>query len=1172
MNFVKLRNWRFTCAILASALLVLGGVAHAQTTTGSISGTAVDDTNLALPGVSATLLEETTGALRETVTNAAGAFNFASVQPGVYTVRLELQGFGTYEQINTNLNVNQQLSLGQVQLGIAQLEETVQVIATEQRVVETITSDRSALITEEQIETITVRGRDVTSMLRVLPGVSYEKDTEATGEIVIGSWLPEVSGARAQWSTVTIDGVPSNDIGLPSVSTHSMSADAIGEVNVQLNNFTADSGRNGGANINIITKSGSNDFSGGAYAYGRHERFRKQNHFDMLNGIDKPLYRYATYGGNVGGRFVRDKFFFFYNYENWAVETPLSARQNTVPSALERAGDFSQSLDTGGNLMVVTDPTTGLPFPGNKIPADRINPNGVALLDHFPMPNVGREASGGNYNYQFGRTQNAPRLNNVVRFDYRPTQNDSVYSRYSHWHQPSTSIQGGVGVDHSFTYDDYAFAENYTRVIGNNAVNEFSFGYRHSREWNPWADSFDITNIQRATAGYTMGQFNAAINPFGLIPEMSFGGMIPNGAGLSYDSRFINFGNDDIFTVNNAFSVTAGRHSIKTGFYYENLTNIEGRGASSFAGTYDFSQDPFNPGETNHPYANALIGSFKSYSENSARLGQRASHQIFNAFIQDKWQPTNKLTMDIGVRFSTYTYYNQEAGRLGDGTMSGGESASFMGAEFDTSKIPSLYQPVMHNGVRSSLNPVTGAVGPALLIGAMVEGSGDFANGMVHDVDPRYPENFMDPVGILIEPRVGIAYDVAGDGRTAIRANFGIFHNATQAGALSWRQALNPPHVYTPTIYYGNMSTLLQQTGVRFPSHPVYSVVQGNRPPEMINFQIGIQHELGLGTVLDAAFVATRGKNLPQMRNINTIPQGARFLAANQDPTRPGNALPDNFFRPYMGYGDIMQVINNGPSEYNALQVAINRRYTGGLEFTAAYTYSQAKDYTSADILYGNRSFIPYYRNLNTYAWGLADFDRPHNLVLSYNWDIPDPSGTVARAIFGGWNLSGISTFASGTPVGVGFSTTDGADILGGGDQMRRMLRIDGIGSVNMTDRAVVSGDPNSGPRTIDKWFNTSAFGRPAIGEVGNARKDDVRMPGVSDTGIRLSKQMPFGVGGQSLELGMEVYNLFSEVSYLEVDTTAQFDAAGKQVDDRFGAVIASRTPFTMLFNMRYRF
>ena len=1175
MTLVMQTRVRSACAILLTALLVLGGVAHAQTTTGSISGTVVDDTNLGLPGATTTITEENTGAVRTMPTNNVGAFTFAAVSPGIYTVRIELQGFGAYEQINTNLATNQQLSLGQVQLGIAALAETVQVTATEQRVVETITSDRSALITEEQIETITVRGRDVTSMLRVLPGVSYEKDAEATGEIVIGSWLPEVSGARAQWSTVTIDGVPSNDIGLPSVSTHSMSPDAMAEVNVQLNNFTADSGRNGGANINIVTKSGSNDFSGGLYAMGRHERFRAQNYFDKVNGLDEPLYRYRTAGGNIGGRFVRDKLFFFYNYEDWGVQTPLSTRQNTVPTALERMGDFSQSFDPGGNLLVVTDPMTGQPFPGNRIPAGRIDPNGQALLSHFPLPNAtDRALTGGNFNYQFAREQRAPRRNNVVRVDYRPTQNDSVYSRFSKWHQPTASVQGGVGVDHTFTYDDYAFSQNYTRVIGNSAVNEFSLGYRHSREWNPWGDTFDINQVTTTGTGYLLGQFTPGINPFNLIPEISFGGLLPNVANVGFDDRFINFGNDDIFVVNNAFSWTTGRHNFKFGFYYENLTNIEGRGAAGFSGNYDFSRDVFNPFETGHPYANAVTGTFRSYYESTARLGQRATHWIGNVFAQDKWQPTSKLTFDLGIRLGSYSHYLQEAGPLGDDTVSSGAAATFLPARYDPALAPALYQPVISGGQRMSQNPLTGEVGPELLIGAIVAGSGDIGNGMVIKGDPAFPENFQDPVGVLVEPRLGVAYDVRGDGRTAIRANFGIFHNATQAGALSWRQALNPPANFRPQIFYGQMGTLLQTQGITFPTATTYGAQLDNPAPTMYNFQVGVQHELGWQTVIDLAYVRTQGENLPQLRNINTVPFGARFLPGNQDPTRPGSALPDNFFRPFPGYGDILEVLNVGPSDYNAMQLAVNRRYSGGFEFTVAYTLAKAQDYTSADILYGNRSFIPLYQDPEVFAYGLADFDRTHNLVFSYNWDLPDPGGSGAMsAVFGGWHLAGISTFASGTPVGIGFTTTDNADILGGGDRMRRMIRVDGLGSVGLTDRPIVTGDPNDGQRTIDQWFNTSVFSRPGEGMVGNARKDDMRLPGVSDTGIRISKRMPLGgAGQQSIEVGVEMYNLFSEVSFLDVDTTAQFDADGNQVDPRFGAVISSRTPFTALFTARYRF
>ena len=487
---------RSTRRILFAALLVLSQApdANAQTTTGGFSGNVVDDGGLVLPGATVTLLQEATGAIRNTVTNEVGVFNFAAVQPGPYTVRVELPGFSTYELTGAQLSTNQQYNVGTVELSIAALEETVQVTA--QRIVETISSDRSALITEETIDAITVRGRDVTSMLRILPGVGYQPDPDAIGEIVIGSWLPNVGGTRQGWSTVTIDGIPGNDIGLPEVSSHSMNPDAVGEVNVQLTNFTADTGRNGGAQINLVTKAGTNDFSGAAYTYGRSERFRSENYFDKQAGIEKPEYRYWTVGANAGGPIVRDKVFFFYSYEQWGVRTPQNLAQLTVPSALERAGDFSRSLDQSGNLIPVVDPLTGRQFPNNVIPADRLNPHGQALLNWFPAPNA--EGASTNYNYQFQGQQRAPRINNVTRVDVRPTTNDSLYARFSHWLQPTSSWRGGwESLERTFTYNDFAVAANYTRVIGDNMVNEFNFGWRHSSEHNPWADSFDIDRNRR---------------------------------------------------------------------------------------------------------------------------------------------------------------------------------------------------------------------------------------------------------------------------------------------------------------------------------------------------------------------------------------------------------------------------------------------------------------------------------------------------------------------------------------------------------------------------------------------------------------------------------------------------------------------------------------------------
>ena len=1173
--------------LLFAVLLALSAAhnAGAQTTTGGFSGNVVDDSGLVLPGATVTILQEETGALRNTVTNEVGAFNFAAVQPGPYTVRIELPGFSTYELTGAQLATNQQYNVGTVELSIATLQETVQVTA--QRIVETISSDRSALITEETIDAITVRGRDVTSMLRILPGVGYQPDPDAIGEIVIGSWLPNVGGTRQGWSTVTIDGIPGNDIGLPEVSSHSMNPDAVGEVNVQLTNFTADTGRNGGAQINLVTKAGTNDFSGTAYTYGRSEQFRSEDYFDKQAGIPKPEYRYWTLGANAGGPIVQDKVFFFYSYEQWGVRTPQNLAQLTVPSLAERMGDFSQSFDQSGNLIPVIDPLTGMPFPGNVVPADRINPHGQALLNWYPDPNVDGQS---NYNYQFQGQQRAPRINNVTRVDVRPTANDAIYARFSHWLQPTSSWRGGWEMlERTFTYNDFAVATNYTRVIGDNMVNEFNFGWRHSSEHNPWASSFDINRNRRTdshtafpgddgrdnggdgsnTQGvvpYTLAQWYPTNNLYGIIPAMSFGAPIPNAANPSWDSRFINYGNDDLFNFYNGLSWTSGRHNFKVGAYVEHLTNIEGKGASALAGRYDFNRDPANPFGTGHPYANALIGAFRSYQENTARLGQLASQWIGNVFVQDKWQPVDRLTLDIGMRFSKYTVFEQA-----------NPSASFLPSRFDHANAAQLYMPTMVNGVRMAMNPNDPSdIRPEVVIGALVPGS-PRDNGMVRHDDPQVPAPFQDLPTVLLEPRIGFAYDLFGNGRTALRANFGVFHNTQQAGALSWRQALNPPLVATPQVWYNTMynwetirqGVLAGTGGIVYPTGTVYGVVTDHRAPTLYSYTAGVQTEIGWQTVLDIAYVGTRATNLPQLWDENTIERGARFLPQNQDPTT-GLPLPDNFMRPYPGYASIIMTENAGRSQYNALQTQVNRRFTGGLEFSVSYTLSQSKDHTSADILYGARSRVPKYENRDTWSWGLSDFDRTHLLTINYTWDLPDPGG-AAGFLLDDWVLSGITQMVSGAPAMVAFSTTDNQDILGGGDLMRRSTNPDGLASIDLVVPANIdrSCDLSAGGGTIDRWFNTDCFSRPAQGEVGNVRKDDLRLPGFYDTGVRLGKRMPVG-NGQFFELGWEIYNLFNQVQFRNVDLNAQFDEAGNQVDSRFGQVISARPPRTMVFSARY--
>jgi hypothetical protein len=296
---------------------------------------------------------------------------------------------------------------------------------------------------------------------------------------------------------------------------------------------------------------------------------------------------------------------------------------------------------------------------------------------------------------------------------------------------------------------------------------------------------------------------------------------------------------------------------------------------------------------------------------------------------------------------------------------------------------------------------------------------------------------------------------------------------------------------------------------------------------------------------------------------LNTVPYGARFDPANQDPTRPGNPLPDNFFRPYPGYGDINYFLNNGIANYNALQVQANRRFSQGLQFGVAYTLSRSRDYTSATETGTTPGRLPTYADVREWTYGLSSFDQTHVVVINYTYDIPSLpaawSNVVTRAVLNNWQISGITAFSSGTPSGITLALQDSAtDLTGGGDGTR----------------VVVTGDPvlPRSERSFSRWFDTSVFARPARGDVGNGHKDIVRLPGVNNTDVTLFKRFPFSNGRRNVQLRWEIYNLFNHTQYNGVDTTARFSPAGEQVNPTFGQVISTRSPRVMQAAVRIVF
>ncbi|MCS7023601.1 MAG: TonB-dependent receptor [Bryobacteraceae bacterium] len=1142
--------------LVALLLVFISRPASGQTVSGSIVGTVLDSSGNVIAGAAVKLISERTGEERNTTTNEMGDFLFPALQPGAYTILVEHPGFRPLRKTGNMLSAAERLSAGNFTLQVGAVSESVTVEA-QAVAVQTSSSENSALLSARQIEQISIRGRDIVSMLRILPGVSQTVDTEFLGGS-FGTGTPNIAGTRNNWNSLQVDGLTGNDLGSPSVFSSPINMDAIGEVKVLLNNYQAEYGRNGGSFINIVTKSGSREYHGSAYWYKRHEMWNANNFFNNMGGVPLPIYRYATVGATLGGpakldrvwKGSKDKVFFFYSFEKSWVKNPQPVRQVTMPSAAERRGDFSESLDVNGRLIPIRDPLSNLNFPNNIIPASRINRHGQAILNIFPLPNtLDRNFTRGNFNYQFQEFINQPRDQHLFRIDLRPTANDSINIRASKWYADSLGHAVAAGssnwglIRQHYTYTDEGIVMNYAKVLSPRMVNEFTGGVRHGVEKGPPENEEQLKLVQRPERGLaTLGQFFPANNPLRIIPQASFGG-IPNAAAITYDGRFPLRGADTVFNFSDNLTYTLGSHTFKAGLFLERTRNYEGE-QGNYGGNFSFSRDVNNPFDTNYAYSNALLGFFSSYSESESRPSNEGRKTSAAWFIQDTWKATRKLTIDAGVRFVWYSHW-YHARR---------QAAGWDFSRYDPGRIPTLYRPIATPQGRRAVNPRDGSILPAVYIGAFVPNSGDPFNGAVTAADPNYPRGLRDQESVLPETRFGFAYDPFGKGKTAIRGGFGVFHNTVAPGVRAFSQ--NPPIQVTPQVFYGSLDSFLGTPGTIFPNN-TSTFERKALTPAMYHYTLGIQQDIGRGTVVNIAYVGNVGRHLQQSRNINLVPYGARFLPQNADPSNPSTPLNDNFFRPFPGWGTITYNEFAGTSNYNSLQATLNRRFNRGLSMGIAYTWSKTMTYSDTD-----GEGVAMYRPIRVWNYGKASFDQTHMFVLNYVWDLPKGSrllpNTLGRLLFDGWQASGITTFASGQPSGVGFSTVNPIDLNGGGDGTR----------INVTGKA----QRPFGQREFRQWFHTDVFARPAVGDPGNAPKDVFRRPGINNWDISVFKLFPVGSEKRNLQLRWEMYNTFNHTQFSDVDSTARFDAQSQQVNTRFGEVIGARAPRRMQASLRFTF
>src|SRR5262245_48874243 len=386
-------TYRIKFLLLFLTLFCCYQIANAQGLTGQISGILTDPNGAAVPNAKIEVINEETARVVSASSDSDGNFVVPQLLSGTYTLVVTASGFKRFEQKGVILTANDRVAVRRITLEVGDVNQTVTVTA-EAALIQTTSAERAGLISEEQIQNIALKGRDYMGLVRLLPGVVDTANREAPGwNNLVGV---TVNGSRSGTLNLTLDGVSSLDTGSQLGPYLAPGLDAIGEVKVLLTNYQAEYGRSSGGTINVVIKNGTRDFHGGGFYFKRHEQFNANEFFNNLRNQPKPRYRFNYWGGNIGGPVVipgtgfnknRDKLFFFFSQEYLPRRYPTAQGRLNYPTALERQGDFSKSFDTNGRLILVRDPVTNAPFPGNVIPANRIDPNGQKLLSIFPLPN-----------------------------------------------------------------------------------------------------------------------------------------------------------------------------------------------------------------------------------------------------------------------------------------------------------------------------------------------------------------------------------------------------------------------------------------------------------------------------------------------------------------------------------------------------------------------------------------------------------------------------------------------------------------------------------------------------------------------------------------------------------------------------------------------------------------
>src|SRR5215471_17901556 len=843
-------------------LLIMGllTVAHAQTSTvGNISGTVRDPSGAAVPKAEVVIQEERTGQSRTVTADENGFYSAPSLPVGRYTVSSSPQGFkktidsGLELHVNENLVVNLTLQVGQV-------SEVVNVTGQSEQI-ETRSGEVSSLVTGHQVTELPINGRNYAQLALMIPGVSPAINGGGAAFAAKGTGLDAgvdiaVNGNGSNQNLWTVDGVNNMDVGSNRTLLVFPSVDSIAEFRVERNSFRAEFGQAQGAVINLITKGGSNQFHGGAWEFLRNDKLNATDFFLNAGGAKKQELRYNNYGFNFSGPIIKNRIFFLWS-EEWRREIrgiPVTAK---VPTLQERVGDFSGVL-TGG---LPNDPATGQPFPGNKIPANQLSLGGLALMKIFPAP-TNPNVVGGN-NFIGAPPQSIWSRQDSLRGDAAINSKTNLMVRWIQegWTHSNDTQQWGDNpfptVASDWSQPSYSFAVKLTSQVTATSVNEFQF----SRAGN------DINITDNAASKQVLAEIASKVPSVfphqGGYPAVFLWG--PGGyANMWHQAPWSN--HEDLFNWKDDFSKVVGPHDIKVGaLFSHNIKNEQFNGNNSSIFTIGSSN-----ARTGTFVGDYLLAGlpFSTSEVNNSSLDQGRWHD-FEFYGNDTWKVRSNLTLSLGLRWS----------RLAPG--------------YDANNQISDYITSLYDGKNPLSGLVCASAGPGCLHTASSVG---LPNSFVH----AYNKGF--------QPRIGVAWDIKGDGKTALRFGFGRFLSRTNVIEDINRMAGNPPWTQSVSSNWGggtanlsddptfrSLDTInpgLVKAVAGVGANTAFNATDTNfRPPESWQWNVSISREVMKNTVVEASYIGNHGYHIWRRGvNVNDIVPSARLqnailLRNNQDNT-----------------------------------------------------------------------------------------------------------------------------------------------------------------------------------------------------------------------------------------------------------------------------------------------